>query len=433
MPRIAKPLTALEVKRLDRPGLHAVGTVAGLRMLVKPNGARSWVLRTMVGARRVDLGLGGYPTVTLALAQESARTALQKIRSGIDPAAERRARRQTVEWTFRRCAEAYIAAHRASWRSAKHAAQWESTLETYVYPKFGHKHVRDITKGDVLAAIEPAWTSKNETMVRVRNRIELVLAWAMQRDYRPDGPNPARWRGNLDATLPPPSKVNQREHFEAVAIDDLHLFVQRLRRVAGMSARALEFAILTVSRTGAVRTATWDEIDLEAKVWTIPARKMKAGRPHRVPLSEQAIALLESLPRAERTEHDQPDLVFPGAKGGKPLSDMSLTAAMRRMGLSAVPHGFRSTFSDWCAERTPTPAEVREMALAHAIGDKTEEAYRRGDLFEKRRVLMDWWATFIDTPPARGSVVQTAPARRGLIGHDHARDRPPRHAPPCLD
>lgn len=404
MPKIAKPLTAVEVKRLTVPGLHAIGTVAGLRMRVKASGARSWVLRTVIGTRRAEIGLGGYPTVTLAQAIDEARVALQKIRAGTDPAAERRARRHTVSWTFKRCAEAYVAAHRPSWRSAKHAAQWESTLETYVYPKFGHKHIRDVNKGDVLAAIEPDWSTKTETMVRVRNRVELVLAWAMQREYRPDGPNPARWRGNLDATLPRPSKVNQREHFEALAIDDMYAFMKRLRAAAGMSAMALEFAILTASRTGAVRAATWNEIDLQAKVWTISADKMKAGRSHRVPLSERALQLLAALPRAARdADDDEPELLFPGAKG-KPLSDMSLTAVMRRMGLSAVPHGFRSTFSDWCAERTSTPAEVREMALAHAIGDKTEEAYRRGDLFEKRRHLMGQWATFIDTPPPRGNV-----------------------------
>jgi integrase len=403
MPKIAKALTALEVKRLTKPGLHAVGTVAGLCMLVKPAAdgqqqPRSWVLRTSIGTRRAELGLGGYPTITLAQAIERARTALDQIRVGIDPAAERRAKRQTIEWTFQRCAEAYIAAHRAGWRNAKHAAQWESTLKAYVYPKFGAKHVRDVTKADVLAAIEPAWTEINETMVRVRNRIELVLSWAMQRGYRPEGPNPARWKGNLDATLPKPSKVNKRKHFEAVPIDDMHGFMVKLRGIEGMGARALEFTVLTAMRSGAVRQAEWAEIDLQAAVWTAPAEHMKSDRPHRVPLSDQALQLLEALPRFERV-----DCVFPGPKG-KPLSDMTLTQAMRRMGLTAVPHGFRSTFSDWCAERTSTPPEVREMALAHSIGDKTEEAYRRGDLFEKRRELMMLWAKFIDTAPPKGNV-----------------------------
>ncbi len=404
MPKLAKELTAIEVRRLITPGLHAVGTVSGLCLCVKPTGARSWVLRTKIGTRRAELGLGGYPTVTLADAIEAARDALRKIRAGVDPAAERRATRKTVEWTFKRCAEAYIESHRAGWRNAKHATQWENTLSTYVYPKFGHKHVRDVSKGDVLAVIEPEWSTKNETMVRVRNRIELVLAWAVQREYRPEGPNPARWRGNLD-TLPKPSKVNNRKHFEAVAIDDMHAFMKRLQEAAGQGARALEFAILTASRTGAVRAATWDEIDLESRIWTTPGEKMKSGRPHRVPLSPRAVELLKALPRMAGTE-----LVFPGVQG-KAMSDMSLTAVMRRMDLSAVPHGFRSTFSDWCAERTATPAEVREMALAHAVGDKTEEAYRRGDLFDKRRQLMEMWADFLATAPAQGNVVEMKKTR----------------------
>jgi integrase len=244
--------------------------------------------------------------------------------------------------------------------------------------------------------------TKNETAVRVRNRIEMVLDYAAQRELRSEGPNPARWRGNMDKALPAARKVAKVEHFEAVAIDAMYAFMERLKAAPGMGARALEFAILTVSRTGAVRAATWGEIDMDAAVWTVPAAKMKAGREHRVPLSPQALTLLQALRLVP--EDGTPDLVFPGARSGKGLSDMSLTAVMRRMGLSAVPHGFRSTFSDWCAERTATPPEVREMALAHAVGDKTEAAYRRGDLFDKRRMVMDFWAAFIDTPPVKGNV-----------------------------
>jgi integrase len=403
MPKVAKALAPIDIKRLTQPGLHAVGEVAGLCLLVKPSGARSWVLRTMVGTRRAELGLGGYPTVTLAQARERARSALDQVRGGTDPAAHRRAARQTVTWTFKRTALAYIAEHRAGWKNAKHAAQWENTLTTYVYPHFGDKHVRDVDKADVLAAVKPIWTEKNETAVRVRNRIELVLNYAVAHGYRAEGPNPAAWRGNLDAALPKPGKVAKVQHFEAVPIDAMHAFTLRLRAAAGMGARALEFAILTASRTGAVRAAVWGEVDLAAAVWTCPADKMKAGRAHRVPLSHQAMTLLQSLPRFV-VEDGQPDLIFPGTQG-KSLSDMSLTAVMRRMGLSAVPHGFRSTFSDWCAERTATPAEVREMALAHAVGSDTEAAYRRGDLFDKRRTLMQLWADFIDTAPAAGNVV----------------------------
>ena len=388
MPKIAKALTAIEVKRLTTPGLHPVGTVAGLRLDVKPSGSKSWVLRTMIGTRRAELGLGGYPTVTLAQACEAAREALRGIKAGNDPAAQRAAARVTVEWTFKKTAQAYIAAHRPGWKNAKHAQQWENTLETYAYPVCGSRHVRDVTKTDVLSVIEPAWSTKNETMVRVRNRIELVLDYAMQKGHRPEGLNPARWRGNLDAVLPKPSKVNDRQHFEAVPIDDMPAFMLRLRDVEGCSARALEFSVLTVARTGSVRAATWDQIDVEGRVWNIPAASMKAGRPHRVPLPDRAVEMLAALPRFEGV-----DWVFPGRAGM--LSDMSLTQTMRRLGLTAVPHGFRSTFSDWCAERTATPAEVREMALAHAIGDQTEAAYRRGDLFDKRRALMTEWAQFI--------------------------------------
>ena len=407
MPRVAKTLGALGIKRLgDAPGLHPVGNVQGLRFRITKTGSKSWVLRTTIGTRRTDLGLGSYPTVTLAMAVERAREAMTKIREGIDPAAERRARKATIEWTFERCAEAYMVAHRPSWRNAKHAAQWGSTLRTYVYPAFGGKHVRDIGKADVLAAIEPHWTNKNETMVRVRNRIELVIAWAMQREYRPEGPNPARWRGNLDAVLPRPSKVNNRQHFEALPIDDMFAFVRTLREVDTVGARALEFTILTVSRTGAVRAAKWDQFDLAAKVWSVPGDIMKSGRPHRVPLSARAGELVAALPRLEGVEW-----VFPGRQGM--LSDMALTQSMRRLGLTAVPHGFRSTFTDWCSERTATPAEVREMALAHAIRDQTEEAYRRGDLFDKRRHLMDQWAAFIDTDPKPANNVVSLSGRPG--------------------
>ncbi|MBK7059171.1 MAG: integrase arm-type DNA-binding domain-containing protein [Rubrivivax sp.] len=398
MPKLAEALTALEVKRLTEPGLHAVGTVAGLRLLVKPTGARSWVLRTMVGTRRAELGLGGYPTVTLAQAHDRARTALDQIRAGIDPTAERRSKRNTVEWTFERTALAYIAAHAPSWKNEKHGQQWGNTLTAYAFPVFGHKHVRDVTKADVLAAIEPIWSTKNETATRVRNRIELVLNYAVQRELRPEGLNPARWRGNLDAALPKPGKVAIVEHHAALPIDDMHGFMLRLRQAQGMGARALEFAVLTAARSGEVRGAMWDEIDLQAGVWSIAAGRMKSARPHRVPLSDRALELLQALPRFDGT-----DAVFPGATG-KPLSDMTLTATLRRMKVDATAHGFRSTFRDWCAERTSVPGEVAEMALAHAVGDATEAAYRRGDLFEKRRELMDLWARFIDTTPATGTV-----------------------------
>jgi integrase len=400
MPKIARALTALEVKRLTKPGLSMVGTVPGLGLSISAKNpeSRSWILRTTVGSRRPDLGLGPYPAVPLAEAIQKARDMLAVISAGVDPVAQRKAKQATVEWTFKRCALAYIAVHKDSWKNAKHAQQWTNTLVTYVYPKFGEKHVRDVEVADILAAIEDQWASKNETMVRVRNRIELVLAWAGARGYR-SKENPARWRGNLDQVLPKPSKVNNRESFEAMPIGDMYAFMRRLRAVEGMSAKALEFVILTASRSGEARGATWPEIDLQEAVWSIPKERMKAGRPHRVPLSDEVLTMLQDLPKVAGNEH-----LFPGRED-KSLSDMALTAAMRRMNLTAVPHGFRSTFTDWAAERTAYPNEVREMALAHVIGNQTEAAYRRGDLFDKRRKMMADWAKFIDTPPAAGKVL----------------------------
>lgn len=400
MGKIAKVMGALEVKRLTEPGLHPVGTVPGLRINIKDTGAKSWILRTTVGTKRSDIGLGSYPAVTLADAWERARQALTEIRNGVDPVAERRAKQAAVVWTFKTCALAYIEAFTPSWKNAKHGQQWRNTLETYVYPVFGDKHVRDVDTADVTTAIRPMWSEKNETMVRVRNRIELVLSWAAAQGYRPKGFNPATWRGHLDQVLPKPSKVNKRTSFEAVPIDDMHAFMKRLRAVPGMSAQCLAFTILTACRSGESRGATWSEIDLAGAVWSIPKDRMKSGRPHRIPLSPDAIKLLAALPKFEGT-----DFVFPGQSGVKPLSDMSLTLVMRRMKMTAVPHGFRSSFTDWCAERTGYPSEVREMALAHAIGNDTEAAYRRGDLFDKRRNLMTDWSAFINTAPVVGNNV----------------------------
>jgi integrase len=277
-------------------------------------------------------------------------------------------------------------------------------MKTYVTPVFGNLFVRDVGLPHVMAVLEPIWREKNETASRLRGRIELVLDWATARGMR-DGLYPARWRCHLDKLLPKPSKVQKVEHFSALAVAEVGAFMERLRAVEGMGPRALEFAILTAARSGQVRGAKWEEIDLATRVWIVPADRMKAGREHRVPLSEQAIALIQALPRV-----DGGDLVFPGRTGGM-LSEMTLTAVLRRMKVGAVPHGFRSTFSDWAAERTAHPSEVREMALAHAVGDKVEAAYRRGDLFEKRRHLMADWAAFLQTAEKPAQVL-TLTARR---------------------
>lgn len=399
MPKIAKPLGALEVSRLTGAGLHAVGTVAGLYLAINKNGARSWILRTKVGNRRTDIGLGSYPAIALSVARERALEAKEKIRQGIDPIADKRARRSVIEWTFDRCAAEYIALHRAGWKNAKHAQQWENTLATYASPEFGSKHVREIGISEVLSAIQPHWLTKNETMVRLRNRIELVLSWAAVKGFRAKE-NPAAWRGNLDSVLPKPSKVNKRKAHKALPYTDINRFVSRLALSDGMSAKCLHFLILTATRSNEARGAQWSEIDMQAQTWTIPAERMKAGIGHRIPLSEPAVALLASLPRFEGNHN-----VFQG-RANKPLSDMSLTLHMRRMEVDAVPHGFRSTFVDWAAERTNYPPELREMALAHKIVNQTQAAYQRGDMFERRRALMKDWAEFVHTPPTPVSVLQ---------------------------
>lgn len=404
MPRKAKELSALEVRNLTSPGLHFVGGVAGLALQVTATGARSWILRVQVGTKRRDMGLGGFPDVGLAQAREDARVARAKVRAGVDPIDEARAARsaliaaQLSMLTFQQAADAYIDAHKAGWKNEKHQKQWASTLQAYAFPKIGTVLVRDVELPQVLAVLEPIWKTKTETASRLRGRIESVLDWATARGYR-EGLNPARWRGHLDKLLPRPSKVAKVEHHSALPVADVGAFMVQLRSQEGLGARALEFAILTAARSGEVRGATWKEIDLEAGAWTIPGERMKAGREHRVPLSADAVELLKTLPR-----HADTNLVFVGAKGG-PLSDMTLSAVLRRMKAPCVPHGFRSTFRDWAAERTTYPNEMAEMALAHTISSKVEAAYRRGDLFEKRRRMMDDWAKFCATAEAKGTVV----------------------------
>lgn len=395
MARRAKELSALEVGRLKAPGHHAVGGVVGLYLYVAESGARSWVLRVMVGDRRRHMGLGSFPTVTLAQARDNARNARQAIDGGADPIASRSAARsqlraqQATQKTFEQASLAYINSHSDAWRNAKHRAQWSSTLETYAYPVMGKLLVQDVHQEHVLKVLEPIWMSKNETAVRLRGRIESVLDWATVRKLR-TGENPARWKGHLDHLLPAPTKIKKVAHHRALPLDAVSDFMARLRSAEGMAARALEFTILTAARSGEVRGAQWSEIDLKDRVWTVPGSRMKAGVEHRVPLSDRAVTLLEALPRLEKI-----DLLFPGVRGG-PLSDMSLTAVLRRMEVDAVPHGFRSTFRDWAGERTSYPREVAEQALAHVLQNKTEAAYRRGDALEKRRAMMEDWSRFCD-------------------------------------
>jgi integrase len=313
---------------------------------------------------------------------------------------------QLASLTFEQCASRYIAAKAPEWKNVKHAAQWTSTLQTYAFPVIGGLLVQDVELPQIKAVLDPIWVAKTETASRLRGRIESVLDWATVNGYR-TGLNPARWRGHLDKVLPAPGRIAKPDHHAALPLPEVGAFMKALRSQEGMGALALEFAILTAARSGEVRGATWDEIDLDGAVWTIAGDRMKAGKEHRVPLSAAALAVLSKVPRMAGT-----DLVFPAPLGGQ-LSDMTLTAVTRRMKVAAVPHGFRSTFRDWCSERTNYPREVVEMALAHAIGDKVEAAYRRGDLFEKRRALMSEWARFCAVAePSRGAVVSLSKARR---------------------
>ncbi len=397
MPKLASEMGALAVSKVNTPGLHFVGYITGLALQVKGSGAKSWILRCVVGGRRRDMGLGSYPSVGLAQARQKAAEARELIRQGVDPIERQRSALSALkaslasQLTFKETAKAYMSAHETTWKNAKHAQQWRNTLKEYAYPAFGDLLVRDIEKEHVLSALRPIWNSKNETASRLRGRIELVLSYAMQAGYRPEGLNPARWKGGLDKLLAAPSKVQKTKHFKALAANEISEFFQKLAKVEGQGARALEFAILTAARSGEVRGATWSEIDIRGKMWTVPAARMKAGKEHRVPLSNAAIKLLESLPLTES------DLVFPSPRGGM-LSDMTLTGVLRRMKVGVTAHGFRSTFRDWVAESTTFPNEVAEMALAHTISNKSEASYRRGDMFEKRAVMMEEWARFVYNP-----------------------------------
>jgi len=394
MPKVAQELTPLAVSKLTKPGTHAVGGVAGLALRVYPEGQRAWVLRTMVAGKRREFGLGGYPSVLLSSAKDRARATLDKIFSGLDPVEEKQRQRSALRAakakavSFSKVAEQYIAQHEAGWKNPKHAAQWVTTLSTYAFPVFGSVTVASVDTPLVLKVLEPIWTKKTETASRLRGRIEVILDYATAKGLR-DGPNPARWKGHLALTLPARRKVAPVQHHAAIPVLEMPAFMSQLRDMDGVSARALEFLTLTTARSGEVRGMTWGEVDLINKLWTVPASRMKAKKEHRVSLSDAALLILESIKRVNGV-----NLVFPGIRGGA-LSDMSLTAVMRRMGLGAVPHGLRASFRNWSAEMTSYPNEVAEMALAHTVSSATEAAYRRGDLLEKRRPMMIDWADFL--------------------------------------
>jgi integrase len=410
--RKVKALSPIEVQRLTTPGMNFVGEVAGLALLVKVTGARSWILRCSIAGKRRDMGLGGFPDVTLADARRRARDMRERIDNGEDPIGQRRESRAALRaalvkaMTFDQCVDAYLNAHNESWSNPKHRQQWRNTLTSYAGPVVGALNVAHIETGHVLKVLEPIWKTKTETASRLRGRMESVLSWATTRGYR-TGENPARWKGHLQNLLAMPSKIAKVEHHAALPYRELGAFMADLSRREGIGARALEFAILTAARSGEVRGAAWAEIDLEAALWTVPGERMKAKNEHAVPLSDAALAILRALPR-------EGSLVFPGAREGRPLSDMSLTAVLRRMGRGDLTaHGFRSTFRDWAAEQTAYPPDVVEMSLAHTITNKVEAAYRRGDLIEKRRRLMGDWAQFCAKAPSDGKVLPIRGSKAG--------------------
>lgn len=420
MPKKAPEMTALQVRRINQSGTYAAGGVPGLLLRVTEAGAKGWVLRVMVNGKRRRMGLGGWPAVSLEQARDRAREALAVIEEGRDPIAERQARRReaaneqmrrlTFEQAARKCHEARL----LRFRNAKHGQDWISSLERYAFPLIGEIPVRDIATDDVLRVVtEDLWLNKNETASRLRGRIENVLAWAAAAGFRdPDAPNPAS-RSRLKELRPPIRKAGRVVHLPALPWTRMAEFMADLRQREGNGARALEFAILCASRSGEVRNAKWSEIDLDRRIWTIPAQRMKAGREHVVPLSDDAIALLKSLPRMADN-----DLLFPAPRGGV-LSDMTLTATLRRMNEARVAgglegytdpnaanrvitaHGFRSAFLDWSRARTAFPTEVAELALAHVNSDATRAAYARDGLLEQRQKLLAMWAAYCrDGDPA---------------------------------
>lgn len=409
MARSLQRLSALTVDRAKAPGyLHDGG---GLYLQVTSAGRKSWIFRYSLAGRRPEMGLGPYPEISLAAARTAAAGARSLVKAGKDPIRERDAEieRQRLERargvTWGEALPQFLAAHEGTWRNAKHRQQWRNTLDTYASPILGRLKMSAIDTAEVTKVLDPIWHTLPETASRVRGRIERVWDWAKVKGYCA-GENPARWRGHLDKVYPAPGKVRKVKHHAAVAIDALPATYGRLTQSDGMAALALRFVILTAARAGEVTGAKWPEIDLEGKIWTVPPERMKARREHRVPLSSEAVAIL-----TQQRECMHGDYVFPGWRDGRPLSIASLTKALKTAGRgSATVHGFRSTFKDWASERTETPNEVTEMALAHVIEDKVEAAYRRGELMTKRALLMGRWATFATSGRAtatslEGSVV----------------------------
>jgi integrase len=419
--RAAKALSAAMVRTVQKPGKYHDGGGTGLYLRVDPNGARFWVQRLTIRGKRREMGLGSPPLITLAEVRDKASDNKRLARAGGDPLAEKPTARGTL--TFAEAVEHYLEGKLAEFRNDKHRKQWRATLDTYAAPKIGKMQVEGIEVRDVLRVLEPIWTTKTETASRLRGRIEAVLSWATVAGHR-DGDNPARWGGNLAELLPKPSKVTKGGNHPALALGDVTRWWRELSKREGMAARALEFLTMCAARSGEVRGMTWGEVDLGGghratratlATWTIPADRMKAEREHRVPLTPEAIALLQSVgDTGEGVDWRKPDddaLVFPAPRGGT-MSDMTISAVMRRMNEAnmksgdvgwidsrskrpAVPHGLRSTFRDWAAE-AGYERDMAEMALAHNVGTAVERAYRRTDYLERRRMMQSRWISFLN-------------------------------------
>jgi len=390
-------LTAVRVAKLSEPGRYGDGN--GLHLQISRWGTKAWIFRYQLNGRSREMGLGSLEYISLKEARDKVRLARGLLVDGIDPIDARDSKKRVSQAesakrvTFREAGERYIESHRPGWRNKKHAAQWAATLETYAYPVIGDLSVADIDTGHVIKILEPIWASKTDTASRLRGRMEKILDWAKARHYR-KGENPGRWKGHLENLLPAKSKVHKVKHREAMPFSDVPAFTAELRLKEGISIRALEFTILNAVRTGETIKAKWDEFDLFARIWTIPAERTKSGRQHRVPLSERAVTILSEL----RREVGSP-FAFPGAKMGKPLSQAAMLEVLRGMrGYGLTVHGFRSSFRDWVGEATSFPSEVAEVALGHVVEGKTESAYRRGDALEKRRKLMQAWSRYCAAP-----------------------------------
>jgi len=391
MAKTTNRLTAVGIKNLKDRGLYADG--GGLYLRITDSGTKGWIFRFSREGSTRDMGLGTCADIGLASAREIAEECRKKLKQGLDPIEARKsaAREQNGSAnsvTFREAVERYIAAHEPAWKNAKHRQQWRNTLESYANPIIGDTDVATISTEDILRVLEPIWRTKPETAVRVRGRMENVLDWCRARKLR-DGANPALWRGHLKHLLPARKKKGSVRHHPAMPWQELPAFMPLLRANSAISARALEFMILTAARTSEAILATRDEFDLDEGVWQVPAKRMKASVEHRVPLSERARDIIAGVPKIEGTSY-----VFAGARRGRPLSSMAMLELLRGLRPGLTVHGFRSTFRDWAAEETNFPSEVVEMALAHTIENEVERAYRRGDLFQKRRALMEAWAGY---------------------------------------